>query len=69
MNAKAKLSQWANPKTLALLLVVAVNAAHPFIHAFEGGGLDVWLVYLDHWIMQTDPFIPSINMPWRHTHE
>ena len=32
---------------LFLVLVVVINLAHPFLHAFEGGSLDMILVYMN----------------------
>ncbi len=39
-------------------IVAVLNAVHPFIHAFEGGGFDLLLVNLDMVLMQIDPYIP-----------
>lgn len=36
----------------AILVLAVLNLAHPWLHAFEGGGLDVMLVYLNGYVVQ-----------------
>lgn len=55
------------PKPIIYGIAVAFNLLHPFFHVFEGGSFDATLVYLDAWLIQVDPFIPSIA--WRHNHD
>lgn len=38
-------------RPIAVLVVLAINIAHPFMHSFEGGSLDAMLVYLDQWAL------------------
>lgn len=49
---------------VAIGILALVNLVHPFIHAFESGGLDVWLVWLDGLAMQADPLVPH-----NHSHD
>ncbi len=42
-------------RPVVLVLAVALNLAHPLLHAFEGGGLDAMLVFLDGLAMQAQP--------------
>lgn len=36
--------------TVAAGVVVVLNVAHPFLHAFEGGMLDSSLIWMNAWV-------------------
>ncbi len=38
-------------RPFALLIVLAINLAHPFLHQFEGGSVDAALMQLDVWAL------------------
>lgn len=42
-------------RPMLLGLAVALNVLHPLLHAFEGGGLDAFLVFLDGLALQAQP--------------
>lgn len=43
---------------VAFGILALINLIHPWIHAFEAGGLDAILIQVDAWAMWLDPFLP-----------
>lgn len=38
-------------RPVAIIAVLAINLAHPFMHGFEGGSLDALIMQIDAWAM------------------
>lgn len=67
MSIRTRIKPWLQPKAVIYGIAVLINLCHPFFHMFEGGSFDATLIYLDAWLIQIDPFIPTVA--WRHTHD